>query len=204
MITKSNVLKRTDSPQTRMRIGLAIGAAVILLAGCATPTSTPAGLAPQADTKVKSVSETQSVVETRSLTESKSVTEAKSATVAQPQAISCTPSPAEIEEKWGIRLLGLRLSAAGYLLDFRYRVVDPEKAATIFSRAEKPYLIDQATGRKVVVPNPPKVGPLRNSDTPQANRNYFTMFANPGTFIRSGNKVTIVVGDFRVENLVVQ
>jgi hypothetical protein len=109
-----------------------------------------------------------------------------------------------IEEKWGIQIQGIRLSAAGYMLDFRYRVINVEKALPLFNRKIKPYLIDQATGTKTAVPNPPKVGPLRTSNQPIANRIYFMFFANPGRFIKSGNKVTVVVGDFRAENLTVQ
>jgi hypothetical protein len=109
-----------------------------------------------------------------------------------------------IEERWGIQIIGIRQTAAGYMLDFRYRVTDPEKAAPLFVRKTKPYLIDQASGAKFAVPNPPKTGPLRTSDPPQANRIYFIFFGNPGKYIKPGNKVTVVIGDFRVENLVVE
>jgi len=110
-----------------------------------------------------------------------------------------------LEEKWGVRVLSIRQTAGGYMLDFRYRVVDPEKALRLVSRKDKPYLIDQATGSKFMVPSPPKIGPLRQTSVkPLANRNYFILFANPGKYVKPGNKVTIVIGDFRVENLVVE
>jgi len=48
---------------------------------------------------------------------------------------------ARCEEKWGICPNGIRLSAGGYMLDFRYRVFDKEKAAPLFSREITPYLI---------------------------------------------------------------
>ena len=109
-----------------------------------------------------------------------------------------------LEETWGIRIEGIRLSAAGYMLDFRYRVLDPEKAALLFDRKTKPYLIDQKSGAKFMVPSPPKVGPLRTSDPPQKGRTYFIMFANPGKYIKQGYKVTVVIGDFRLEDLTVK
>lgn len=109
-----------------------------------------------------------------------------------------------LEEKWGIKVLGLRQSANGYMLDFRYRVLDPEKAAPLFDRKVKPLLIDQATGAKFAVPEPPKVGALRNTRKPVANKNYFVIFANPANYVKKGNKVTVVIGDFRAENLVVE
>jgi hypothetical protein len=109
-----------------------------------------------------------------------------------------------IEEKWGIKILNIRLSAGGYMLDFRYRVKDPEKASPLFDRKIKPYLIDQASGAKFLVPESPKVGALRQTRKPVADKNYFIIFANPGKYIKKGNKVSVVIGDFKAENLTVQ
>jgi len=110
-----------------------------------------------------------------------------------------------LEEKWGIRILSIRQSANGYMLDFRYRVIDSGKASLLLSRKEKPYLIDQASGARFMVPSAPKVGPLRQTAIkPIADRNYFILFANPGKYVKPGNKVTVVIGEFRVQNLVVE
>ena len=107
--------------------------------------------------------------------------------------------------EWGMEVLGLTTSAAGYMLDFRYRVTDPDKALSFMDRQEKPYLIDQATGVRLFVPSPPKVGPLRQtSRKPVAGRTYFVLFANPGRIIKPGDTVTVAVGDCRFENLIVQ
>ena len=129
-------------------------------------------------------------------------TEGSPATAArEPQEYGCAASVYES----GIEVLGLNLSAAGYMLDFRYRVTDAEKAAPFVDRGVKPYLIDQATGAKLRVPNPPKVGPLRQHSLKRsAGRTYFALFANPGRHLKAGDKVTIVAGDCRLENLVVQ
>lgn len=109
-----------------------------------------------------------------------------------------------LEEQWGIQILGIRRSAADYMLDFRYRVVDAEKAKPLFQRKTRPYVIDQASGAQFSVFSAPKTGPLRSTDTPQVDRNYFTFFANPGKFVQAGNKVTVVFGDFKAENLIVE
>jgi len=108
------------------------------------------------------------------------------------------------EEKWGIKILSLRLSANGYILDFRYSLIDPKKAAPLFDIRNKPYLIDQASGVKCYVPKAPKVGSLRTTKNPIPGKNYFILFGNPGKFIKVGNKVTVVVGDFKAENLTVE
>ena len=90
------------------------------------------------------------------------------------------------------------------MLDFRYRVLDPEKALPLFDRKIKPHLVDEATGAVFAVPEPPKVGALRSTRKPQPGKNYFVMFANPGGYVKKNSKVSVVIGDFRAENLVVQ
>ena len=114
------------------------------------------------------------------------------------------PATPTLEEKWGIRIIGVRLTAADMMLDFRYRVIDPEKAASLLSRQIKPHLIDQATGRKFEVTRT-RLGPMRQTAVkPQADRNYIILFANQGKTVKRGNKVTVVIGDFVIENLVVE
>lgn len=114
-------------------------------------------------------------------------------------------SSAKLEEQWGIQVASLRLTAQGSMLDFRYRVLDPDKAAPLANRKFKAYLIDQASGLKFGVPSPPKVGAMRqNTAKLTRDRIYFIMFGNPGQVIRAGSKVTVVIGEFRVENLTVE
>jgi len=109
------------------------------------------------------------------------------------------------EDEWGIKPVSIRRTSAGYMLDFRYEVVDADKAAPIMRRPMNPYLIHQATGAKLVVPTPPKVGALRQTTlAPTEGRVYFIMFGNPGGYVKAGDKVTVVIGDFRAEDLVVE
>lgn len=128
-----------------------------------------------------------------------------------PQAISPAPmdpavKQAEVlEQKWGIRITNMRLSANDNMLDFRYRVLDPEKAKPLLDRNLKPYIIDQATGAKFHVPSSPKIGSMRQKTSrPEQNRIYFIIFANPAKTIKHGGKATVVIGDFRAEDLVVE
>ena len=108
-----------------------------------------------------------------------------------------------LENLWGIKVESAKLSAGGYMIDFRYRVLDTAKAAPILDRAAKPYLIDQASGATFAVPNPPKVGQLRSGKNIKEGTIYFIFFANPGKYIKSGNKVTIVIGDCKINDIVV-
>ena len=111
-----------------------------------------------------------------------------------------------MEEQWGVKVESLRTSANGHLLDFRYRIKDPDKAVPLVDRRNKPYLIDQASGKVLAVPNTAKVGPLRATvrhGKPKQDRVYFVLFGNPGV-VKPGDQVTVVIGDFRAENLIVE
>ena len=117
---------------------------------------------------------------------------------------TAAPPQPTLEERWGIDILGVQQASAGYMLDFRFLVLDPDKAAPLFDRATKPYLLDETSGMRFGVPNPPKVGPLRTTYPPKEGRRYFIFFANPGRFVKPGQKVTVVVGDFVAPDLVVE
>ena len=120
--------------------------------------------------------------------------------VAEPE-----PLPLGAEEQWGVEITSVRVSAAGHMIDFRYRILDAEKSAPLFERQTKPYLLDQASGMVLEVPNTAKLGPLRPSNvTPAEGRIYTMLFGNAGGLIQPGSKVTVVIGDFRVEDLVVE
>jgi hypothetical protein len=119
--------------------------------------------------------------------------------------IPSSAAPAGIEAQWGIRVIGIRRTAADYMLDFRYRLLNAEKAAALMNRKVKPYLIVEHTGRRLQVPVSYKLGPLRQSPKyAKVDRNYFMFFANPGREVKAGDKVTVVIGDFKAEHLTVQ
>jgi hypothetical protein len=109
-----------------------------------------------------------------------------------------------MKRQWGVEVLYVKQTAAGYMLEFRYKVLDPVKAAPLFERQTKPMLTHVETGSKFVVPTPAKTGALRNSNTPLVNHTYWMFFANPGKLVKPGEHVSIEIGDFVAERLVVQ
>ena len=111
--------------------------------------------------------------------------------------------PNPMAEKWGIEISSIRMTANDHMIDFRYKVLDAEKAASLFERETKPYLIDQASGKVLAVPNTAKIGPLRNSNKPKEGKIYWMFFGNSGV-VKAGNKVTVVIGEFKAENLIVE
>lgn len=110
----------------------------------------------------------------------------------------------ELELKFGIQVSALQLSGKGTLIDLRYRVLDPQKAAALGGARSKPVLIDQASGAKLHVPSMPKVGQLRSRpENLQKGKIYTALFSNPQRLVSRGSKVTVVFGEMRAVDLVV-
>lgn len=107
------------------------------------------------------------------------------------------------QRNWGVDIAGVRRVSSGYMLEFRYRVVDADKAKVLNAETVKPYLIDEATGAVLAVPAMENIGELRQSVVPDNGRIYFIIFGNPGKLVKPGNRVSIVIGKFRVDGLVV-
>ena len=109
-----------------------------------------------------------------------------------------------MKRQWGVEVLFVRQASAGYMLEFRYRVLDAEKAQALFERQTKPVLIHNETGARMIVPTPAKTGALRNSNPPKTGNVYWMFFANPGKLVESGDTVNIEIGDFVAEDLTVE
>ena len=115
------------------------------------------------------------------------------------------PTVNDWEKNGGIRVLSIRQSAAGYMLDFRYKVLNPEKAALFLDRSSRPRLHVLKNGSILQVPVSAKIGPLRQSaQLAKAGKNYFMFFVNPGQMVKSGDKVKVNIGDFESKILIVE
>lgn len=117
------------------------------------------------------------------------------------------PSPTEcddLRDTWGIEVVRLFTTASGAMLDFRYKVLDPVKAAPIFDHHRRAYLVNQATKETLAVPTSPKTGQFRPTGIPEAGRGYYMIFSNLNRAIQKGDLVSIVVGDVLIPDLVVQ
>jgi hypothetical protein len=109
-----------------------------------------------------------------------------------------------LKRQWGVEPMFVRQTAGGYMLEFRYKVLDADKAKPLFERRTKPLLTHAETGAKLIVPTPAKTGALRNSNAPIPGRTYWMFFANPGKLVKPGELVSIDIGKFRADRLVVQ
>jgi hypothetical protein len=106
--------------------------------------------------------------------------------------------------RFGVDHLQVRYTASGSSLQFRYRVLDAEKAKILNDKRANPYLIDRETGNKLAVPTMEKIGTLRQVATPEEGREYWMVFSNPGKLVKPGQRVDVVIGSFRVEGLLVE
>ncbi len=104
---------------------------------------------------------------------------------------------------WGVDELAVKWTESGEVIKFTYQVLDPQKAKTLNNKRFEPSLIDPQAGVKLVVPSLEKVGQLRQSSTPEAGKSYWMAFSNKGRHVKRGDHVSVVIGKFHADGLVV-
>jgi hypothetical protein len=122
-------------------------------------------------------------------------------------AVADSVTHQELLDKWGVEVYGVRLAARAYMIDFRFRVVDADKALPLFDPKTQPYLLTEGTNIKLPVPVGEKVGAFRTTNRGKnitAGRDYYMMFANPDSYVNPGQKVSVVIGEFRAEHMTLQ
>ena len=104
---------------------------------------------------------------------------------------------------WGVDSLSVKYTESGEVIRFSYRVLDAEKAKMLNDKKAEPALFDTQAHVKLVVPSLEKVGQLRQSSTPEAGKVYWMAFSNKGRPVKKGDHVSVVIGQFRADGLVV-
>jgi hypothetical protein len=107
---------------------------------------------------------------------------------------------------WGVDLLRVKWAESGEIIRFSYRVVDPDRAQPLNDKKLEPSLIDPEAGVSLVVPMLEKVGSLRQTPTgkPELGKSYWMAFSNAGRRVKQGDRVDVVIGNFRAQGLVVE
>jgi hypothetical protein len=82
-------------------------------------------------------------------------------------------------------------------------VLDADKAQALNDKKSEPALIDPRAGVRLVVPSLEKIGQLRQSETPEAGKSYWMAFSNKGRPVKRGDHVSVVIGAFHADGLVV-
>ena len=104
---------------------------------------------------------------------------------------------------WGVDSLSVKWTESGEVIKFSYRVLDAEKAKILNDKKAEPVLLDPKAQVKLVVPNLEKVGQLRQSSPPEAGKIYWMAFSNKGRLVKRGDHVSVVIGQFRADGLVI-
>lgn len=106
-----------------------------------------------------------------------------------------------LEQEYGVRLTLVAVTAAGGMVDVRYRVIDPDKAAKLVDEADGGIMPMVYVGNGDIM-----LMPDMHMRTQQliADRMYFTLIPNTQNAVRRGSVVTIVFGDIAVEPTLAQ
>ena len=105
---------------------------------------------------------------------------------------------------WGIDSPTVKLTESGELVRFSWRVLDPDKAQVLNDKRLEPSLVDPQAGVSLVVPTVDKIGPLRQRTPPEEGKSYWMAFSNKGRKVKRGDRVNVVIGEFRGEGLAVE
>ena len=104
---------------------------------------------------------------------------------------------------YGVDDLSVKWAESGEIIRFSYRVLDPAKAGVLNNKRFDPSLIDPKAGVSLVVPSMDQVGQLRQSGAPEAGKSYWIAFSNKGRLVKRGDRVSVVIGAFRADGLVI-
>lgn len=131
---------------------------------------------------------------------------AKPATASYAAQPSYLPTRARLQYQavWGVDSLTIKTVESGEIVRFAWRVIDADKAKPLNDKKVDPILIDQQAGVKLVVPSLEKVGQLRQSSTPETGKSYWMAFSNSGRRVKRGDRVDVVIGNFRAQGLIVR
>lgn len=105
---------------------------------------------------------------------------------------------------WGVDQLRVSYTASGNLIRFSYRVSEPGRAGLLADKSATPYLMEPRSRAVLSVPVMDKVGALRQSAVPQLGQEYWMVFSNKGNLVRPGDRVTVLIGRFHADGLVVE
>jgi hypothetical protein len=107
---------------------------------------------------------------------------------------TATISRSVLEDKYGLRVSLVAVTAAGGMVDVRLNVVDAKKATALLQDKTKfPRL--WVNGRELNVSADTKSQPLKLED----NGSLFLLFPNSGNAVKYGTSVTILFGDTAIE-----
>jgi hypothetical protein len=99
----------------------------------------------------------------------------------------------------GVRVTLLGVTAQGGMIEFRYQVVDPDKASLLLhDDTKRPILVAEDSGQTLAMVSRPH----NHKADLKVGGTYFFLMANTRNAVRDGTPVTIIVDDVRLEHVV--
>jgi hypothetical protein len=111
-----------------------------------------------------------------------------------------TVSEAGLVDRAGVKIVYVAVTGGGGLIDLRFQVVDPDKAAAVHDKATPPAILDETTG---VVVNSLLMGHSHTGEF-KSGVTYYLVFENPGNLVQRGRQVSVLLGDALVRHVPVQ
>lgn len=109
------------------------------------------------------------------------------------------PRSVPLENTYGIRVTQLGLTAGGGMVDLRYIIFDPDNARLIGSSTkDQAVLIVERNGRRMET----AALTMRHRNKLRPGQTSYILFRNDGGEIRSGDRVTLVIGKVALKHIV--
>ena len=115
------------------------------------------------------------------------------------QTATTVISPKTLEERFGLRITLIAVTAGGGIIDFRYKVLDKKKAGFLLGDG-MPTLIGEATGITVL----PPAHVMKHNAQIENGANYFMFYPNTRNAVKPGDHVSVVIGSIRLDPIIVQ
>ncbi len=119
----------------------------------------------------------------------------------KPSAGASMPNNPAIEEKWGIRVSQIGVAADGGLIDFRFVVLDSEKALKMMTDEKNlPVLVSEDGGGVV---NSAALMPSKHALNP--GQTYFLLYRNTKNAVKHDSTVSVIFSnDLKMEHAIVK
>ena len=101
----------------------------------------------------------------------------------------------DLEKQTGLRITLVAVTAAGGMVDFRFKVIDVEKARKTLQEGKLlPYLI--VAGSNInLKPAPETLQDLKLEN----GLVYYILYSNTGNLVKPGTPVSVIIGDWQTE-----
>ena len=110
-------------------------------------------------------------------------------------------SAAELEERYGLRVRLIAVTAGGGMVDLRIRILNAEQASLLLGHPPKmPLLVAEDGGTTLQAPE----GSMMDDVQLQDGGVLILLYANAQHAINPGSRVTLIIGDLRLEHLIAQ